>query len=300
MINCGRRESNFFQGRAYLRRSRGQHGKARGSLRRTNFCGALGSLDIELTASGRTIESCRRRKRSPRSLETRLQRYHGRGRHPRPTQRRAPLLFVSLSWEPDCSETALRRTTRHACAEWVDIDFYDGEPLAAHPRRGFAIPGARSGVVPILRMFGVTGGGNSVCAHVHGFTPYLWTAPPGPMSEEDVHAFKDALEKQMVGSKRGRMDACVRAVLLVPDKQSLLGYHGGRKQPMLQIFVATHACVSAAKGVLERGFSFGHFPPRSVSPDRQVGSGHGALRDPTADLCAYFPPPNHVAPVPLL
>lgn len=155
-------------------------------------------------------------------------------------------------------------TSKAIAFQWVDIDFYDGDPLPVHPRRELNVPGARSGIVPVLRMFGVTDAGNSVCAHVHGFTPYLWTAPPGPMGEEDILAFKDSLEKQMIGSKRGRMDACVRAVLLVPEKQSLLGYHGGRKQPMLQIFVATHACVSAAKGVLERGFSFGRFPPRSV------------------------------------
>lgn len=162
-------------------------------------------------------------------------------------------------------------TSKSIAFQWVDIDFYDGDPLPAHPRRELVVPGARSGIVPVLRMFGVTAAGNSVCAHVHGFTPYLWTAPPGPMGEEDILAFKDALEKQLIGSKRGRMDACVRAVLLVPDKQSLLGYHGGRKQPMLQIFVATHACVSAAKGVLERGFSFGRFPPRSVRATASEG-----------------------------
>jgi DNA polymerase delta subunit 1 len=151
--------------------------------------------------------------------------------------------------------------------QWIDIDNYDGEPLTEHPRRGagLILPGAHTGVVPILRVFGVTGSGNSVCAHVHGYTPYFWTAPPGPMGDADVIAFKDNLEKQLAGSKRGRMDECVRAVKLIPDKQSLLGYHGGRKQPMLQIYVATHNLVATAKGVLERGFSFGRFPPRSVS-----------------------------------
>ena len=77
-----------------------QYGKARGSLRRTNFCSALGFLDIALTASGKLLNAARRRKRSQLSLETRLQRYHGRGPHLRPTQRRAPLRFVSVSWEP--------------------------------------------------------------------------------------------------------------------------------------------------------------------------------------------------------
>ena len=40
------------------------------------------------------------------------------------------------------------------------------------------MPGAQTGVVPIMRMFGVTAGGNSVCCHVHGFAPYLFVPVP--------------------------------------------------------------------------------------------------------------------------
>lgn len=40
------------------------------------------------------------------------------------------------------------------------------------------MPGATSGPVPILRMYGVTMDGHSVLAHVHGFHPYFFVQAP--------------------------------------------------------------------------------------------------------------------------
>ena len=40
------------------------------------------------------------------------------------------------------------------------------------------MPGAQSGLVAIMRIFGVTRNQNSVCCHVHGFAPYLYVTAP--------------------------------------------------------------------------------------------------------------------------
>lgn len=40
------------------------------------------------------------------------------------------------------------------------------------------MPGQTQGKVPIIRMFGVTDNGNSVCCHVHGFAPYFYVPAP--------------------------------------------------------------------------------------------------------------------------
>jgi DNA polymerase delta subunit 1 len=125
------------------------------------------------------------------------------------------------------------------------------------------VPGARSGHVPILRLYGVTDAGNSLCAHVHGFTPYFWTAPPPGMTEGDIPAFQAGLDAMLQQAKqKSRTTAGVLAVELVPNMQSLLGYHHGKKQHMLKIFVAMPSMVPTAKGALERGFSFGTHPSR--------------------------------------
>ena len=144
------------------------------------------------------------------------------------------------------------------------MGIYDGDPLPRNPNEGRSVPGARTGPVSIIRMFGVTAAGNSVVAHIHGFTPYFWASPPSGMTQAEVPAFQQSLEAQLAGAKgKFRLQTVVLSVQLVPDKQSILGYHGGRKQSMLQIFVALAGCVTTAKSALERGLSFGRYPTKS-------------------------------------
>uniref|UniRef100_A0AAR2KKM5 DNA polymerase delta catalytic subunit n=1 Tax=Pygocentrus nattereri TaxID=42514 RepID=A0AAR2KKM5_PYGNA len=53
----------------------------------------------------------------------------------------------------------------------IDLDYYLGSAVAG-------MPGQVQGKVPVVRMFGVTDGGNSVCCHVHGFAPYFYVPAP--------------------------------------------------------------------------------------------------------------------------
>lgn len=54
----------------------------------------------------------------------------------------------------------------------LDIDYYTDKPMKG-------MPGAQTGTVPTMRIFGVTRQQNSICCHVHGFAPYLYvTVPP--------------------------------------------------------------------------------------------------------------------------
>ena len=61
----------------------------------------------------------------------------------------------------------------------IDIDHYIDKPIPG-------MPGAQNGPVPVMRMFGVTKSGNSVCCHVHGFHPYFYVPAPEKFSKEHI------------------------------------------------------------------------------------------------------------------
>lgn len=75
------------------------------------------------------------------------------------------------------------------------------------------MPGQVQGKVPIVRMFGVTDSGNSVCCHIHGFAPYFYVPAPNgkpPITGRDFcwvyvliveyHIYKDVLNSRCVFS----------------------------------------------------------------------------------------------------
>ncbi|KAF3846592.1 hypothetical protein F7725_003670 [Dissostichus mawsoni] len=95
----------------------------------------------------------------------------------------------------------------------IDLDYYLGATVAG-------MPGQSQGKVPIIRMFGVTDSGNSVCCHVHGFAPYFY----------------------------------------VPAPAGMYGYHGKRILDFLRITMAMPRLIAPAKRLLEQGFKYGPFP----------------------------------------
>lgn len=97
----------------------------------------------------------------------------------------------------------------------IDIDHYIGNPIPG-------MPGLQSNSVPILRMYGVTMEGNSVCAHLHGFLPYFYVPLPceqfGP---EHCKEFMDELSDAVAADRAGKgvsspvlaVEICQRYVL---------------------------------------------------------------------------------------
>lgn len=68
-----------------------------------------------------------------------------------------------------------------------------GSPVAG-------MPGQSQGKVPIIRMFGVTDAGQSVCCHVHGFAPYFYV--PAPNGENNpIAAFATASGQHTLNSE---------------------------------------------------------------------------------------------------
>ncbi|XP_046672164.1 DNA polymerase delta catalytic subunit isoform X1 [Homalodisca vitripennis] len=129
----------------------------------------------------------------------------------------------------------------------IDIDHYTGTPLAG-------MPGSQVAPVPVMRMYGVTADGNSVCCHVHGFTPYFFVSAPEDFTETHCRPFKAALNKAVMADMRGNRDNIQEAVLEVElvRKINLFGYNGNDPSPFLKVTVALPRLIAPSKRLLEK------------------------------------------------
>ncbi|XP_063979553.1 DNA polymerase delta catalytic subunit isoform X2 [Diachasmimorpha longicaudata] len=136
----------------------------------------------------------------------------------------------------------------------IEIDHYTGKAMAG-------MPGNKAGPVPIMRMFGVTMDGNSVCCHVHGFCPYLFVTAPLNFTNDHCKPFKEALDTAVKKDMRSNPENVVDAVLAVEivHKQNLYGYCGEEKAPFLKITVALPRLVAACKRLLEKEVVYSAF-----------------------------------------
>nr|CAD7459495.1 unnamed protein product [Timema tahoe] len=84
----------------------------------------------------------------------------------------------------------------------IDMDHYTGRA-----RQG--MPGAQIGPVPVIRMYGVTMEGNSVCCHIHGFSPYFFVLAPDTFIDQHCKPFKDSLNRAVLNDMRFMVDTGV-------------------------------------------------------------------------------------------
>uniref|UniRef100_A0A3P8W4X2 DNA polymerase n=1 Tax=Cynoglossus semilaevis TaxID=244447 RepID=A0A3P8W4X2_CYNSE len=140
----------------------------------------------------------------------------------------------------------------------IDLDYYLDSPVAG-------MPGQSQGKVPIIRMFGVTDSGNSVCCHIHGFAPYFYVPAPNGFTAAHLSDFKRELNSVVLKDMRSNKDNISVTVLAVDitQKESMYGYHGKRSINFLRITMAMPRLVAPAKRLLELGLKFGPFPTQS-------------------------------------
>ncbi|XP_075212279.1 DNA polymerase delta 1, catalytic subunit isoform X2 [Lycorma delicatula] len=139
----------------------------------------------------------------------------------------------------------------------IDIDHYSGSPLAN-------MPGSQIGPVPIMRMYGVTMEGHSVCCHVHGFSPYFFVVAPRGFNNSQCKPFKDALNRAVLADMRSNKESVQVAVLMVETmyRQNLFGYHAD-KTLFIKITVALPRLIAACKRLLDRDNIFPAFQGHS-------------------------------------
>lgn len=133
----------------------------------------------------------------------------------------------------------------------IEIDYYIGPPRAG-------MPGQQSGRVPVMRMFGVNDAGNSVCCHVHGFSPYFYVTCPAIFKETHMADFKNALNKALLDDMKSNRERITDPVLAVEvvQRESIYGYHGNQSSQFLRLTLALPRLIPAAKRLLGEGKVF--------------------------------------------
>jgi len=117
------------------------------------------------------------------------------------------------------------------------------------------MPGASSGPVPIMRVFGVTKDGNSICCHIHGFHPYFFIPAPTSFTQDHLPAFRKALNAALIADMRSNPYEIVEAVLNVElmQKSSMYGFHGNEMSAFIKMTLCVPKLIAAAKRLLEKG-----------------------------------------------
>ncbi|KAM3963556.1 LOW QUALITY PROTEIN: DNA polymerase delta 1, catalytic subunit [Aphomia sociella] len=128
----------------------------------------------------------------------------------------------------------------------LDIDHYHGQPIQG-------MPGSQLGPVPIMRLYGITMEGNSVCSHVHGFTPYFYVTVPKNFTESSCNELKVNLSKSLLEDSRSNKDNIKEPVLEVKLVQgrSMMYYKGDNEITFAKISVALPKLIAASRRLIE-------------------------------------------------
>ncbi|VDD80869.1 unnamed protein product [Mesocestoides corti] len=143
-----------------------------------------------------------------------------------------------------------------------DVDFYKGEKVSG-------MPGSNHSPVPIVRVYGVTEGGHSVVAHVHGFMPYFYAAAPQNLMQDHLQDFRKqlnmALHRELKGNQTEGLQELVLKVEL-EEKESIFGFHNKVKSKFLRITLSLPRFIATARRILENGFAFSAVHTHSYAP----------------------------------
>ncbi|MFH4977002.1 hypothetical protein AB6A40_003711 [Gnathostoma spinigerum] len=110
----------------------------------------------------------------------------------------------------------------------------------------------------VVRLFGVTMDGNSVCVLAHNFVPYLYVQTNRQFAPENIEKAKNALNdclKSQVSSASG-LSKNVETIVVdmeIVHGASIYGYQHNVNQKFLKIFICAPKMFAACRRVLENG-----------------------------------------------
>lgn len=145
--------------------------------------------------------------------------------------------------------------------QWIDMDMYDGPPLASNPKAGEPLPGLSAGSgahAGIIRLYGVTESGNSVLMHVHGVLPYFYAVCPDTFDVSRCGDVRRALDAAVTQRDRGDSGSDVSRVVgvqVIEDRMSIYGYQFDRPLRLWKIYLSMPSFVPKLRAALEGGLT---------------------------------------------
>ncbi|CAL5368804.1 unnamed protein product [Camellia sinensis] len=154
-----------------------------------------------------------------------------------------------FKWKRPALSQPYQSQSQSIVFQQLEIDYVIGE---SHKE---LLPNS-SGPAAIIRIFGVTREGHSVCCHVHGFEPYFYISCPPGMGPDDISHFHQILEGRMREANRNnRVPKIVRRIEMV-QRRSIMYYQQQDSQPFLRIVVALPTMITSCRDglcILDRG-----------------------------------------------
>ena len=140
--------------------------------------------------------------------------------------------------------------------QWLDMDMTAGTPLSQNPNRSKSVIGSLEGQVPVLRTFGVTDAGNSICVFIHGFIPYGYFALPENVEFENTSTnlkqIREVINAKLANAVRGKSQTEIYClgVVYIDHFKSIMGYETPHKR-FFQIHLSMPNYVATLKRVME-------------------------------------------------
>lgn len=162
---------------------------------------------------------------------------------------------TSIKWSRNALQNSLNPETDALVFQQIDIENYIGPVLEG-------MPGVQIGPVPIVRMFGITMEGHSVCCHVYGFCPYFYIAAPRNFQEMHCPAFREALDRKLLADIRGGNKKNIQVAVLnaeIVERHNIYGYHGDQMHRYIKITLSLPKLVPAATRLLNKTIIYEQF-----------------------------------------
>merc|ERR1719219_175197 len=142
----------------------------------------------------------------------------------------------------------LNPSTENISFQQVELDHYIS-------RESSSMSGVSQGPAPVIRMFGVTMGGNSVCCHVHGFHPYIYIPVDQTVKQDKMAFFRKAMNRALIDDLKNNPFQIVEAVLNceIVEKSTIYGFQGNKMSKFIKVTLAIPKLIAASKRLLEKG-----------------------------------------------